>query len=67
MKLTKENVKKVIAQNFENDVDLDLVSIKKWDGSFHALSKPQGLNVIVDDDPRWVDALVAHIKWQLDL
>lgn len=65
MTLTKANIKKVIEDNFSDHVDLDFVGIKKGNGSFHVLSKPQGLNAIVDDLPNWESSLISHIKWQL--
>ena len=66
MKLTKRNVKKIIMNTF--DIDIDTFLFTDEDGEINVKSKFESINVIIKkDNLRWKDELITHIKWQLGI
>lgn len=69
MKLTKGNIKKVIAENFSDYLVVNQIRIIKEDDKYLiARDMRQGVNAGVRlNDPNWEETLISHIKWQLGI
>lgn len=69
MKPTTQNLRRVIAKNFSDYIDMDDDVITKTEGDIiYISSKHQGLNAAANlDDPDWEETIIRHVKWQLGL
>ena len=66
MKLTKNNLKKLIKDKY--DVRIDTFIFEKDGDKYLALSKFEGVNVEVRaSDAAWKSTVVNHVNWQLQL
>ena len=66
MKATKANLKKIIIENF--DVDIDTFTFTKDYDEINVKSKYERINAsIYVDAEDWEDGVISHINWQLGI
>lgn len=66
MDLTKKNLKKIIIENFNVDINTFSITCIEKD-SYNAFSKIEGINATVSKEDDWEKRLITHIKWQLGI